>query len=156
MLHLSGTFHSGDIEKLPIIEEGNTDRQKMENIFVEWKNHHEEFRYSLMERRRSGDFCDVTLMCEDGDILAHQIVLSAGSSVFNRMLNAAIFTKKVEQKVQLKGICVTELNLILDYIYKGHYVIPKSDIDNFFKKGTLLGLIGIQKRTEETDQINRN
>ena len=50
-----------------------------------------------------------------------------------QMLKAAISTNKVEQKVQIKGFCVAELNLILDYIYDGKSVRPKSDINNFYK-----------------------
>ena len=122
----------------------------MEDVFVQWKNYHEQFRFSIMEMRRTGDFCDVTLMCEDGEVQAHQMVLITGSEVFSRMLKG----RKRDQKVQLKGITKDELRLILDYIYNGQAVISKNEIDSFFKKGNLLGLLGFQGEFEKQKGLN--
>ena len=79
----------------------------MEKISVQWKNYWETFRNSLMEMRKTGDFCDVTLVCEDGDVHAHGFVLSTGSNVFSKMLKSSntnqpnLNTKKLNHKVQL-------------------------------------------------------
>ena len=126
----------------------------MDKVFVEWKNYHQQFKFSLLEMRRTGDFCDVTLVCEDGEVQAHQLVLSTGSEVFSRMLKAVNTAKKGNQKVQLKGICKDELHLILDYIYGGQSVISQSEVDNFLKKGNLLGLVGFEREIEKDNGSN--
>ena len=57
-------------------------------------------------------------MCEDGDVHGHRFVLSTESNVFSKMLKSSntnqpnLNTKKLNHKVQLKGICKIELNWI--------------------------------------------
>ena len=134
----------------------------MEKISVQWKNYWETFRNSLMEMRKTGDFCDVTLVCEDGDVRAHGFVLSTGSNVFSKMLKSTSKsqsnhnTNKPNHKVQLKGICKEELNWILDYIYHGHTFLDQSEIESFLKKGNLLGLVGFQKDVTDYDVARKN
>ena len=57
----------------------------MKKVCVQCKNSQEQFKYSIMKMRKRF-FCDGTLVCDDGDVPAHQIVLSAASSVFSKML----------------------------------------------------------------------
>ena len=71
----------------------------MEDLFVQWKNYHE---LSIMEMRRTGDFCDVTLMCKYGDVQAHQMVLFTGSEVFSRMLREGL--KETEDSVTFSAL----------------------------------------------------
>ena len=47
--------------------------------------------------------------------------------------------------MNLKWITKIELNWILDYIYNGQSVLDQSEIENFLKKGNLLGLVGFQQ-----------
>ena len=128
----------------------------MEKVFVQWKNYQECFRFSLMEMRRTGDFCDVTLVCEDGDVRAHRLVLSTGSSVFSKMLKSTTAANKSDHKVQLKGIQKDELNWFLDYIYSGQSVINQNEIQSFLKKGNLLGLVGFQQDIQNHKEIQIN
>ena len=106
----------------------------MEKVCVQWKNSPEQLRYSLMKIRRKHEFFDVTLMCDDGDVCAHRLVLFAGSSVFRKMLKSTNAAKNSENKVQLKGIKKRVLNWFLDYTYNGRSVIDQSEIRNFLKK----------------------
>ena len=78
------------------------------------------------------DFCDVTLVCEDGDVLAHGFVLSTGSNVFSKMLKSTNTnqpnhnTNKPNHKVQLKGICKKGVKLDSRlYIPWTHFSGPK-------------------------------
>ena len=91
-------------------------------------------------------FFDVTLMCDDGDVCAHRLVLPAGSSVFSKMLKSTNAAKNSDNKVQLKGIKKRELNWFLDYIYNGQSVIDQSEIRNFLKKGLSSWTSGISTR----------
>ena len=125
----------------------------MEKVCVQWKNSHEQFKSSLIEMRRNSDFCDVTLVCDDGDVRAHRLVLSAGSNVFSKMLKSTNAANKSENKVQLKGIKKRELKWILDYIYDGQSVLDQSELESFLKKGNLLGLVGFQQDILSTNSI---
>ena len=55
------------------------------NCSVE-KNHWEKFGNDLMAMCENGELCDMTLVCEDGDIHAHRFVLSTWSNAFSKML----------------------------------------------------------------------
>ena len=84
----------------------------MEKACVQWKNSQEQFRYSLMEMRSKCKFFDVTLMCDDGDVCAHRLVLPAGSSVFSKMLKSTNAAKNSDNKVQLTGIKKKGIELV--------------------------------------------
>ena len=132
----------------------------MEKIIVQWENYWETFSNSLVEMRKTGDFCDVTLVCEDGDVRAHGFVLSTGSNVFSKMLKSTNTNQpdhnKPNHKVQLKGISKGELNWILDYIYHGHTFLNQNEIESFLKKGNLLGLVGFQKEITDYNISQKN
>ena len=84
-----------------------------DSVQMSWSDFQKATLNFLGKAQRSGDFTDVTLACEDGElILAHKIILSAGSSFFE-----AVF-KKIGQSqsnlplVFLRGVEKEEMGLL--------------------------------------------
>ena len=115
---------------------------------MQWTNYQEQLRNSLSEMRRTGDFSDITLIYEDGEVWAHKLVLSTGSTVFNKMLKKSNISKSQRPSVKLNGISKEEVGWILDYIYTGQSFLQLNNVESFLKKGKLLGLVDI-KEVEE-------
>jgi hypothetical protein len=54
-----------------------------EKFCLRWNDFQTNLKTSYSEHRKSGDFSDMTLVCEDGEQMpAHRIVLSSASSFF--------------------------------------------------------------------------
>ena len=66
--------------------------------------------------RESGDFFDVTLACEDGQIPAHKLVLSAASELFKQILRKNTHDHPL---IFLYGIRIADVHSILEFIYTG-------------------------------------
>ena len=120
----------------------------MQAITMQWTNYQEQLRNSLSEMRRTGDFSDITLVYEDGKVWAQKLVLSTGSTVFNKMLKKSNISKSQRPSVKLNGISKEEVGWILDYIYTGQSFLQLNNVESFLKKGKLLGLVDI-KEVEE-------
>ena len=52
---------------------------------VKWGEFQPFISNSVRSLREVGDFTDVTLVCEDGELQAHRVILSACSSFFQRV-----------------------------------------------------------------------
>ena len=99
------------------------------------------------ELKRSKNFCDVTLACEEGAVFsAHKIILAAASPVLNGILlsnqhsNPFIYMKDVKSK---------NLLAILDFVYCGKAKIQQSDLTNFLTLAEELKIKGLAGEESE-------
>ena len=82
-----------------------------------WNQHKENFGSTFQELRRERDFLDVTLACDDQDIVGHKLVLAA-SSPFLR----GVFQRHPDSHhplVFLKGFQARLVSLLVDFMYMG-------------------------------------
>ena len=90
-----------------------------------------EIQTDLNRIRNKGAFCDVALTSFDGeDILAHKVILSAHSPVFDKILrrNADKFPV-----IFLRGLESKLIKLIVDFIYIGSVVVEESYLKTFLE-----------------------
>ena len=57
-----------------------------EKFCLKWNDFQENIMASFGKLREGNDFSDVTLVCDDGEIEAHKVVLSSCSPFFQRLL----------------------------------------------------------------------
>lgn len=100
------------------------------------------------------DFSDVTLISEDGqDVQAHQLILSASSTVFLNIL------KRNEHKhpmIYMRGLHANDLHAILDFIYHGEISVYQNDLNNFLiiaEELKLKGLSGVGHKERILDNL---
>ena len=74
-----------------------------EKLCLKWNDFQDVVQASLGELRSENDFTDVTLACEDGQLVeAHKVILAASSPFFQKLLgrnkhpHPLIYKKKVE------------------------------------------------------------
>ena len=85
------------------------------NFNIKWSGF-SEYCTSWMSREDNIEFCDVTLVCDEGEKLnAHQIVLGNSSSVLKSILSNKQYPNPI---VYLRGVKLTDLSSLLDFIYE--------------------------------------
>ena len=87
-------------------------------------------------------FCDVTLACENQQVEAHQVVLSAASTFFKNLLISHSHTN-AHPILFLKGVKMVDLESVLQYIYHGEANVGVTNLDSFFEVGAELQIKGL-------------
>ena len=92
------------------------------------------------------DFTDVTLACDDGQLVkAHKVILASASTFFKRILGQAAHPNPL---VHIQGIKAFHLRLMLDFIYLGQISIERSNIEEFFETTRSLRIEGLEEVLE--------
>ena len=79
---------------------------------------------------KNGDLTDVTIACEDDQIEAHKVIISAASKVFRNIL------KKNPHKHPLlyfHDVTKEAMELVLHFVYSGQVTVPLNSVENFFR-----------------------
>ena len=98
--------------------------------------------------RNKPEFSDVTLVCEDNQlIIAHKVVLAASSSLFSKILSGI---KHSNPLIYFWDTKERDLAKIVDFIYSGQVEIYQSDLSEFLKIAGRLGIKGISRNHPRT------
>ena len=112
-----------------------------EKFCLKWNDFQLNIRSSQEELRKSSDFTDVTLLCdEDQQMEAHRIILTACSPFFSTVLKRA---KQSHPIIYMRGLQAKDLGAILDFIYHGEANIYQEDLDGFLSLAEELQLKGL-------------
>ena len=99
---------------------------------------------------------DVTLLCEDGELEAHRIILSSSSKFFDRVFRR---TKSDKPVIFLKGFFTQRLKHIIEFIYLGRTEMNSENLASFLDKAKDLeieGLLDDHSNSLEQDPIEEN
>ena len=109
---------------------------------LSWPEVESERTKALSSMLTSGEFTDVTIACDDDQIKAHKVVLSAASEVFQN-----IFRRNQHKHPLLYffGVTKQQMEAVLDFIYSGDTKVPMEELDTFLniaKSLQIKGLVG--------------
>jgi len=121
-----------------------------QNYCLKWKKQTEQFQNTLAKYIDHQLLCDVTI-ASDGEVFkAHQFVLSASSSYFEKIFSTVPSNK--HPIIFLKDITSLELKTIIDYMYKGQTVVSSELLPKFLKTCQHLKIHGLCEQTLSTSQ----
>ena len=106
-----------------------------EVLRLNWTDYESNIHNTFFHLKEEKDFSDVTLVCADGKVEAHKVILSACSPFFQRILKENPHTHPL---IYLKGVKFTDLESILQFIYLGKVEVLTSNIDVFLSVGSIL------------------
>ena len=89
---------------------------------------------------------DVTLVCDDGDLRAHRLVLFTGSEFFKSFLPRV---KHRDPYIYLKGMKVRYLELALDFMYSGAIQVAQEDITSVLQLAQDLKITGLSEEESQ-------
>ena len=113
-----------------------------------WNQHKENLGKTFQELRQEKDFLDVTLACNDEDILGHKVVLAASSPFLRR-----IFQRHPESHhplVYLNGVDARLVSALVDFMYRGEVEVERQHLPAFLNLAKNLQVRGLCGETRES------
>ena len=111
-----------------------------EKFCLRWNDFEANISTALQELRDDKDFFDVTVACEDDQLQAHKVILSACSPFFRAVLKR---NPHPHPLLYLKGVNYRELVSILNFMYHGEVNIAQEELNSFLAVAEELQVKGL-------------
>ena len=112
-----------------------------ERLCLRWGEFQKHTSSAFAEFRRSRDFSDVTLACEDGrEVEVHKIILASSSSFFKRLFERQ---KHPHPFIFMRGLKPEDLEALVDFMYFGEATVPQENLEAFMSLATELKVKGL-------------
>merc|ERR1719178_150098 len=99
-----------------------------EKFCLRWNDFEANISGALQELRDDKDFFDVTVACEDEQIQAHKVILSACSPFFRSVLKR---NPHQHPLLYLKGVKFSDLQSVLNFMYRGEVNVAQEELNSF-------------------------
>ena len=120
-----------------------------EKLCLQWNDFQDNVKNAFGNLRKTTDFTDVTLACEDGQqIEAHKLVLASSSPIFEAILKRH---KHSHPLIFMRGITSSDMTAMVDFLYCGEANVDQENLDSFLAFAEELQLKGLQSSTESTE-----
>jgi len=114
-----------------------------EKLCLRWNDFEKNISSSFQDLRHDEDFFDVTLACDNSQLKAHKVILSACSPFFRSVLK-----KNPHQHplLYLKGVKYEEILQVLDFMYHGEVNVAQDDLNSFLSVAEDLQVKGLTQQ----------
>jgi len=118
-----------------------------EKFCLRWNDFETNISVAFRELREEKDFFDVTLACDDSQIQAHKVILSACSPFFRNVLR-----KNPHQHplLYLKGVKYKELLSVLNFMYMGEVNVAQEELNSFLAVAEDLRVKGLTQNNSDS------
>eukprot|EP00092_Neocalanus_flemingeri_P080515 GFUD01100441.1.p1 GENE.GFUD01100441.1~~GFUD01100441.1.p1 ORF type:complete len:327 (+),score=78.61 GFUD01100441.1:40-1020(+) len=116
-----------------------------EHFCLRWNDFEANISQAFQAIREEKDFFDVTIACEDEQVQAHKVILSACSPFFKKVLK-----KNPHQHplLFLKGVKYAEIVSILNFMYHGEVNVTQDDLNGFLAVAEELKVKGLTQNDQ--------
>merc|ERR1712183_877637 len=111
-----------------------------EKFCLRWNDFENNISQAFKELRDDKDFFDVTLACDDEQIQAHKLILSACSPFFRNILRR---NPHQHPLLYLKGVQFTDLQAVLNFMYHGEVNVAQEELNSFLSVAEDLQVKGL-------------
>jgi len=118
-----------------------------EKFCLRWNDFESNISIAFRELREEKDFFDVTLACDDNQIQAHKVILSACSPFFRNVLRR---NPHQHPLLYLKGVKYSELMSVLNFMYMGEVNVAQEELNSFLAVAEDLRVKGLTQTNSET------
>ena len=119
---------------------------------LKWNDFQTNTISSYKDLREEQAFADVTLVCEDNQVIeAHKLILSGASNFFKSVLSG---NKHSHPLIYMRNVKIKELTNIVDFIYHGEVFIYQEDLDGFLDIASELRIKGLAANHKEPEKNN--
>ena len=120
----------------------------------------ESWANSFNRLRKSNELCDITLVCDNGQVTAHKVILSAGSEFFLKIIQQNPHSHPL---VYMLDTNLNFLQRLVDFMYSGEICIYQDHLADFLSLSSKLKILGLcadenvkQELTERKDHNNES
>ena len=99
-----------------------------EKFCLRWNDFEANISSAFRELREDKDFFDVTLACDDDQVQAHKVILSACSPFFRTILKR---NRHEHPLLYLKGVKYIDLVSVLNFMYHGEVNVAQEELNSF-------------------------
>jgi len=111
-----------------------------EKFCLKWNDFESNISVAFRDIRDQSEFFDVTLACEDNQIDAHKVILSACSPFFRGVLKR---NPHQHPLLYLKGIKFADLESVLNFMYHGEVNVAQDQLNSFLQVAEDLRVKGL-------------
>ena len=123
-----------------------------EQLCLRWNDFEANISSAFKDLRDDKDFFDVTLACDNEQIMAHKVILSACRPFFRTILRRNIHQHPL---LYLKGVRYLDLQSVLDFMYHGEVSVAQDDLNSFLAVAEELRVKGLTQN-DKTDKISKD
>jgi len=116
-----------------------------EKFCLRWNDFENNISNSFRELKEDKDFFDVTLACDDNQLQAHKVILSACSSFFRSLLKK---NPHPHPLLYLKGVKYEEILSVLNFMYHGEVNVAQEDLNTFLAVAEDLQVKGLTQNNK--------
>jgi len=124
-----------------------------EKFCLRWNDFENNISSAFRELRDDKDFFDVTLACDDEQIQAHKVILSACSPFFRNILRRNPHQNPL---LYLKGVKYTDLQSVLNFMYHGEVNVAQEELNSFLAVAEDLRVKGLTQNQSGSSQSQHN
>merc|ERR1712127_938913 len=117
-----------------------------EKFCLRWNDFESNISVAFRELREEKDFFDVTLACEDSQVQAHKVILSACSPFFRSVLRR---NPHQHPLLYLKGVKHQEMLAVLNFMYMGEVNVAQEELNSFLAVAEELRVKGLTQGGEK-------
>ena len=115
---------------------------------LRWSEADSNLSGAVSDIRDSGEFCDLTLACDDDkEIMVHRVILAACSTFFRNILNRLPHHHPL---IYLRGIKQSDLQSIINFMYHGEVNVAQQDLRSFMMLAQDLKVKGLYQNQDIT------
>merc|ERR1712050_417117 len=115
-------------------------RMSSEKFCLRWNNFETNISCAFKDIREEKQFFDITIACEDEQIQAHKVILSACSPFFRNVLRR---NPHQHPLLYLKGVKYTDLTSVLNFMYMGEVNVAQEELNSFLSVAEDLKVKGL-------------
>ena len=123
-----------------------------EKFCLRWNDFETNISSAFKELRDDKDFFDVTLACDDEQIQAHKVILSACSPFFRNILRR---NPHQHPLLYLKGVKYTDLQSVLNFMYHGEVNVAQEELNSFLAVAEDLRVKGLTQTQSSSHGTKR-
>jgi len=115
-------------------------KMSSEKFCLRWNDFESNISVAFRELRDDKDFFDVTLACDDEQIQAHKVILSACSPFFRNILRR---NPHQHPLLYLKGVKYSDIQSVLNFMYHGEVNVAQEELNSFLAVAEELRVKGL-------------
>ena len=120
-----------------------------EKFCLRWNDFEANISSAFRELRDDKDFFDVTIACDDDQIQAHKVILSACSPFFRNILRRNPHQNPL---LYLKGVKFTDLQSVLNFMYHGEVNVAQDELNSFLAVAEDLRVKGLTQNNSSSSK----
>ena len=122
-----------------------------DSFCLQWNGFSTHLSEAFTTIREEKDLFDVTLCCEDNQIEAHKLILSASSTFFRSIFRS---NPHKHPLLYLRGVKFKELSGLLNFMYHGQVSVAETDLNSFLTVAADLKIRGLtQPNTAQPSSV---